>query len=103
MRSGLWYYTKEVYGTMSTLGLQVKEYRLAAGLTQVDLAKLAGISQPHVAQVENGEKRLTGRIAQKLAEAGLDDALIDLGIRSDLKAAVLRYPQLSGLLGQSGK
>ena len=37
-----------------TLGNLIKKYRLAAGLTQTDLAEYAGTSQPAISRIESG-------------------------------------------------
>lgn len=38
---------------------RIRELRKTAGLTQAELAELAGISQPAISQVENDERPLT--------------------------------------------
>ena len=46
---------------------QLKQMRERAGLTQDDLAKLAGTSQPQVRRLESGERELTVPWARRLA------------------------------------
>lgn len=45
----------------------LKQHREAAGLTQVELAKRAGIDQAHISRLENGLADATGRCWKKLA------------------------------------
>lgn len=46
---------------------QVKKLRIAAGLTQGDLAQLAGTGKSQVVKLESGERRLSDHWAQRLA------------------------------------
>lgn len=57
--------------------LNVKELRIKAGLSQNALAKLAGVSQSHISEIEAGVKRVGLKITRKLATA-LDCSLEDL-------------------------
>jgi transcriptional regulator with XRE-family HTH domain len=45
----------------------VRDFRKARGLTQEQLARAAGITQVHVSDVERGRRRLTPKVAMKLA------------------------------------
>ena len=50
----------------------IKEYRKAKGLTQIELAELAGTGQNRISQYESGERpveNMTVRQAKKIAEA----------------------------------
>lgn len=47
----------------------LKEVRQQKGLTLVELARMAGVSQGHINQVERGVKMPTLRVAKKLAKA----------------------------------
>jgi transcriptional regulator with XRE-family HTH domain len=56
----------------------IKERREALGMTQVQLAKKARMSQGHVSRLESGEKKaLSLALAKRLAEA-LDVRVEDL-------------------------
>lgn len=54
----------------------VKDLRDAAGLTQVELAKLAGTSQPTIAAYESGSKSPTLRTLSRLAAAAGREAIV---------------------------
>lgn len=64
----------------------LRAYREAAGLTQAQLAKLLGISQPMVAAIENGKRTIT---AEKAVEWDLatNGKLAREQLRPDLFAA----------------
>lgn len=49
--------------------IKVKEFRIKAGLSQNALAKLAGVSQSHISEIESGVKRVGLGITRKLAKA----------------------------------
>jgi transcriptional regulator with XRE-family HTH domain len=49
--------------------MTLRNIRLQKGLTQEQLASLAGIGQAHVSHLECGRRNLTLRIAKKLAKA----------------------------------
>lgn len=59
--------------------LRIKEARAALGKTQRDLAKALGISQPYLAQIERGERRLHAELQHQIGrELGVDpQELID--------------------------
>ena len=46
---------------------ELKKLREANGLSQDDLARLAGTSQPQIKRLENGERKLTKEWAIRLA------------------------------------
>ena len=48
---------------------RLKILRKQAGLTQVELAKKAGLSQAHIANIENGKRDIDFGAAIKLARA----------------------------------
>jgi len=49
--------------------VKIKAIREAKGLTQAVVAKAAGISRPHLAQIESGKRSLTLRNMTKIADA----------------------------------
>ncbi len=51
------------------LGVLVREHRLAAGLTQSDLAKRSGMSQPAIARLEAGGAEPTIATLRRIASA----------------------------------
>ena len=53
----------------SALGEQVRALRVAAGITQAELADRIGTSQPAVAHLEGGRRTPTLVTLQKLAQA----------------------------------
>ena len=46
-------------------GIALKEARLRAGLTQIELAAAAGISQSYLSQVERGDRAMTDKVAAR--------------------------------------
>lgn len=51
------------------MGEKLKVARLAAGLTQAQLAKMVGCSQHHISRWENCERGPTAQNLKKLAKA----------------------------------
>lgn len=47
----------------------VRRKRVAAGLSQVDLAERAGVSQPHISAMERGASSPSVEVLHALAEA----------------------------------
>ena len=58
-------------------GKRIRELREAAGMTQVELSNLSGVSQEHISRLENGRHNINAKTADKLA-AALGVRLIDL-------------------------
>lgn len=54
---------------MDTIATRLAAVRLEAGLSQVDLAKLAGVSAGAIGNIEAGTRQGTARIVQALAAA----------------------------------
>lgn len=52
---------------LSDMGNRIKELRVARGLTQPQLAKLAGTTKNQLAKLEGGDRRLSDHWAQRLA------------------------------------
>lgn len=51
------------------IGERLKAVRLERDLIQRELAKMSGVSDTHIANLENGEYNISRRSAEKLAEA----------------------------------
>lgn len=51
------------------VGQRIQEYRLAAGLTQAELADKAGMRRPHISRIEAGRYNLTIDTLSAVAEA----------------------------------
>lgn len=58
----------EVVSGKSSPGTHLRGYRYRDDLTQVELAKLAGIPRRHISDMENGRRPIGRHNAQKLAE-----------------------------------
>jgi len=95
---------------MTTLDLRAA--RLAKGLNQVDAASRLGVSQPYLAMLERGQRRLTPRLAVRAAKLyGLAPTIVphsrqDLPTRVDgatlaKDAAGLGYPGFAHLRSPS--
>lgn len=48
---------------------KLKEARKAAGLTQVELSRKTGLSQPDISAIERGDRDPTASTLRKLADA----------------------------------
>ena len=88
--------------------LDLRAARLAKGLSQVDAASRLGVSQPYLAMVERGQRRLTPKLAVRVAKLyGLAPTVVprsrqDLPTRVDAAtlakdAAGLGYPGFAHL------
>jgi len=86
---------------------ELKSARTAKGLTQAEAANRLGVSQPYVAMLESGERRLTRRLAQRVMRVYAlpptavppSDSLKEPKGASELAAdlAALDYPGFSHL------
>jgi transcriptional regulator with XRE-family HTH domain len=80
------------------LGEQLRALRLAAGMTQADLAERSGgaLGQSMVSAIERGEKPISGAVLLSLSEAlgcGLEPLMLAPAVASALAAAVARPPE----------
>ena len=60
---------QDLFKKHGKLGALIKGSRYKEGLSQVDLAKKAGIPQQHISEIENGKRAIGVTIAKKLAKA----------------------------------
>jgi transcriptional regulator with XRE-family HTH domain len=60
---------KGVEAERENIGAHVRRARLSAGLTQQQLAKQIGISQPYLSFLENGERRFNAEVLEKIGRA----------------------------------
>lgn len=51
------------------VGANIKKIRVSAGLTQLQLAKKVGVSEPMICQIERGTKIPTVILAKEIADA----------------------------------
>jgi transcriptional regulator with XRE-family HTH domain len=86
--------SRELYAAGDSLLDRIVELREERGLSQRDLARIMGVSQPYISQIENGQVRLTDKITdllyalgarieypiQKEEDARRDDATGDLPV-----------------------
>jgi len=68
---------------------ELRELRLKAGLTQMELAKRAGISQPLVARIESGDVDLRASTLRKILQVLQADSKGGLCARDVMKSPVL--------------
>jgi transcriptional regulator with XRE-family HTH domain len=54
---------------LEVLGVRIKELRVARGMTQKQLASLAGISLDYVGDIEYGRYRMTVTVLVQIAQA----------------------------------
>ncbi|SFI16806.1 helix-turn-helix domain-containing protein [Planctomicrobium piriforme] len=59
----------ELGNWLQFIGKTIRTERESAGLTQMELAKKAGIPQPHLSRIENGQHSPTAMTREKLAKA----------------------------------
>ncbi len=72
----------------------VRTYRLKKGMSQTQLAKAIGSSQPHIAQIESGRRHLMIETCRRLAAAlDLDMNTLDQALRHQESAAATRGAQ----------
>ncbi|MCL4524121.1 MAG: helix-turn-helix transcriptional regulator [Acidobacteria bacterium] len=96
-------------------GQDFKAARQARGWTQVEAAKRLGLSQPYVAMLERGQRRLTPRLARKavrvlrlpptalpLSEPPYPPARTDPQVLAE-ELAALGYPGFAYLQGRRGR
>lgn len=78
----------------------LRALRRSRGLTQVQLAELAGVSQQRVSQIENGEHIYYGGTLMKIAKAvGVSVAEIIDRDQSELATLLDRKAIIAGWLG----
>jgi ribosome-binding protein aMBF1 (putative translation factor) len=71
-----------VYGSEP---ITLSALRLAAGLSQAQLAKKAQTSQPHIAKIERGQNDPSTDVIARIAQAlGIDEVLAFQAIRNQL-------------------
>ena len=58
----------EIATVVITLLVELREARKQAGLSQAELSRLSGVSQPHISAIEAGKKDATVSIARRLAD-----------------------------------
>lgn len=77
----------------------IKELRQARGMTQDELANMAGITRPYLSQIERGDRRITNDLETKIAVAlGVEaGALVDISARGreDEELLLTAFRQLS--------
>ncbi len=95
--------------TDSSFGVLLKEYRLAAGLTQEALAERAGLSARNIQNLERGENHPLADTARVSGRAALPHPLTsfvgrerDIGLLRDLVEDGARLVTLVGV-GRTGK
>lgn len=52
-----------------TIGGQIRRAREAARLTQAEVAERAGLSQPHLSEIETGQRGVGMEVLSRLADA----------------------------------
>lgn len=70
------------------VGLRIREARVAAGLSQGQVAKLMGLHRPTVSEIEAGNRRVRGEELKKMAE--LFDVTTDFLIGAAPESASLQ-------------
>ena len=91
-------------GAVRDVGRYIREQRRQAELSVRNLAKLAGVSNPYLSQIERGLRQPSARILKDIAKAlriSAETLYVRAGILdeeaedTDLVAAILRDPHLS--------
>lgn len=78
------------------VGTNLRNARRRSGLTQADLAQIAGISQNYVAQIEGGTRAPSIRVMQSLAKA-IGIQVSDLVAEADVSEQLRQLVDLVGL------
>ena len=81
-------------GRVTAFGRQLKQWRRQRGLSQLDLAVRANLSQRHVSFIESGRSRPRSNVVHKVAEA-LDIPLRDRNILLEAAGLASSYPEMS--------
>lgn len=80
-----------------SLGTMVKQWRVAANLTQRGLAELVDVGYPYISKIEADEHRPSLRVAESIAKVtGNNPDLLYPYLRqlpSDIAEIVARYPE----------
>lgn len=65
---------------MNKLSNRIRTLRRRQGLTQAQLAKLIGVAQPYITEIEKGRKRPSVEVLEKLCDSlgGSADYLLDV-------------------------
>lgn len=85
---------------MSELALRIKEARVSRGLSQFDLARLAGTNQPTVDRIERGQTRHSKYLDGLLKALQIEDDLIPvLGTINERGAVSVFEVDAKGALG----
>jgi transcriptional regulator with XRE-family HTH domain len=91
-------------GKVRDVGRYIREQRRQAELSVRNLAKLAGVSNPYLSQIERGLRQPSAKILKDIAKAlqiSAETLYVKAGILdeqtegADLRAAILRDPHLS--------
>lgn len=53
---------------LSTIGSNIKNHRLSCGLSQEKLAEIAGLHRTYIGSVERGERNISAKNIEKIAE-----------------------------------
>jgi transcriptional regulator with XRE-family HTH domain len=65
--------SREAAAAQKQFGRRLREARLAAGLTQAQLAELAGVNAPHLSEIERGLQNIRMKTMVALARVvGMD-------------------------------
>lgn len=54
---------------LKRIGLNVKEYRTRANMTQAELANMVGVSKEYISFVENAKKSASNELLMRIAKA----------------------------------
>ena len=85
--------TTETLSTVTNFGRYMKQWRLQRGLSQLDLAVRAEVSQRHVSFIETGRSRPRKDVVHKVAEA-LEVPLRDRNILLEAAGLAPSYPEV---------
>ena len=84
----------QTLGQVTAFGYYMKQWRRQRGLSQLDLAVRADVSQRHVSFLEMGRSRLGENVVHKVAEA-LQVPLRDRNILLEAAGLASAYPEIS--------
>ena len=80
-------------GQVTAFGRHMKQWRRQRGLSQLELAVRADVSQRHVSFIETGRSKPREDVVHKVAEA-LDVPLRDRNILLEAAGLAHRYPEV---------
>lgn len=86
-------------GSVPSIGERIKKARLAASLSQRELAKRVGVSFPHISKIEAGQEKASDDLLRRIAvQVGIDEDDLLLAadrLPDDISKTILAKPDIA--------